>query len=300
VNDLDRWIYFDGPEPDRVRPFLDALRDLPPATPQDRERAALRFFETLDAALSSREARREAGMEEPPGEEEDRGDDAVAAPLAPPDADRRLADDGSTVRSPAGSSAESLETSAPLEPSHAGPPREHDVVVVYDGGVVPRPPVVRPPPAAIASTAMALELPAGVREQMAALPFKPPQPGKPGAARTQQVPVMPAPGFGETAAPGDDSIAKAVAALPFTSTVGAGVVPFPRLTLEQYASLHAELAVRPERSGETLLRYHVLHEAARGALDEHWRKQFADHPEARATFEGMLAQFTGWLRTLPA
>jgi hypothetical protein len=44
MNDAERWIYFDGPEPAHIRPLLDALRELPPATlppptPEQRERA---------------------------------------------------------------------------------------------------------------------------------------------------------------------------------------------------------------------------------------------------------------------
>ena len=42
MNDIDRWIYFDGPEPEQIRPLLDALRDLSPATPQD-ESADIKF-----------------------------------------------------------------------------------------------------------------------------------------------------------------------------------------------------------------------------------------------------------------
>ncbi len=56
MDDLDRWIYFDGPEPERLRPLLDALRDHPPATPQDRERAASQFFARLDALLEQQRA----------------------------------------------------------------------------------------------------------------------------------------------------------------------------------------------------------------------------------------------------
>jgi hypothetical protein len=51
MNEVERWIYLDGPEPERIRPLLDALRDLPPATPQDKERMARAFFERLDAML---------------------------------------------------------------------------------------------------------------------------------------------------------------------------------------------------------------------------------------------------------
>ena len=46
----ETWIYFGGPEPEPLRSALDALRDLPPATEDDRERAVARFFATLRAA----------------------------------------------------------------------------------------------------------------------------------------------------------------------------------------------------------------------------------------------------------
>lgn len=259
MNDVERWIYFDGPEPERVRPLLDALRDLPPATPQDRERAARRFFEALDSTLKRSEA--------PPGEEEGRESNAPGAPPARPDAERRVVD-----RSDA------------IEPSHALPPHPLDTPAR--------------PPAAITRTAT-LELPDALRGAVGVLPFKPVPRGQPRTAKTLQVPMMRV-GLGETAPLGDDSIAKAVAALPFAgNTVGVAIVPFPRLELEQYASLRAELAVRPERSAETLLRYHVLSEAARRALDEHWHTHFADDPEACAAFESTLAQYIAWLRTLP-
>jgi hypothetical protein len=72
------------------------------------------------------------------------------------------------------------------------------------------------------------------------------QPERPGAIRprhpanhSQVAAVAP---HAETAPIGDDSVAKAVAALPFAgNTVGAAIVPFPRLKLEEYASLRAEL-----------------------------------------------------------
>ena len=111
-----------------------------------------------------------------------------------------------------------------------------------------------------------------------------------------QTPVLD-PRKGETTPLGDDSIAKAVAALPFVrASTGAGVVPFPRLSIQQYASLRAELALWPSLSGEILHRYHVMNEAAHRALLEHWEAELAASAEARATFEKDLASYTAWLR----
>ncbi|MEI5604285.1 hypothetical protein, partial [Streptomyces brasiliscabiei] len=84
----------------------------------------------------------------------------------------------------------------------------------------------------------------------------------------------------------DDSIQKAVAALPFAgSTAGSAVVSFPQLSLEHYASLQAELSVWPERWAEILPRYHVMNAMVRKALEEHWQTQLAASPETRAIFE---------------
>jgi hypothetical protein len=78
---------------------------------------------------------------------------------------------------------------------------------------------------------------------------------------------------------------------------GAGVVSFPRLSLEQYASLCAELALWPARSDEILRQYRVVNEAARRALTEHWEAELAKSPKAWATFEEALAVYTAWLRS---
>ena len=72
------------------------------------------------------------------------------------------------------------------------------------------------------------------------------------------------------------------------------------LSLEQYASLRAELAVHPEQWQRTLVVYTVMHQAALEALDAHWHRRFAEHPEERAAFETAVAQYTAWVRSRPA
>ena len=66
---------------------------------------------------------------------------------------------------------------------------------------------------------------------------------------------------------------------------------------EAYASLRAELSLGPERSAEILPRYPMMNEAACRALNEHWQIELAASPEARATFDKLLADSTAWLRT---
>src|SRR5688572_3272005 len=71
----------------------------------------------------------------------------------------------------------------------------------------------RPPAVALKTTALVLELPAEVLEQMRRLPFKPRAPGAE-LARTMKS-LVTDPRKGETTPIGDDSIQKAVAVVPF-------------------------------------------------------------------------------------
>jgi hypothetical protein len=147
----------------------------------------------------------------------------------------------------------------------------------------------------LVSTELAPDLPADVWKMLGRLPFRPASLEQ-AAARTLQVPVMTR-NLGDTAPVADDAMAKAVAALPFTgNTVGAGIVPFPRLKLTEYASLHAELRVWPERAGEIVPRYYVPSEAARKALEEHWARRLAENVEERAAFERAVEEYSAWLR----
>ena len=148
------------------------------------------------------------------------------------------------------------------------------------------------------TTAPAPEIPAELREQMGRLPFKAPSPGS-ALARTMKVPVLNLL-QGQTAPIRYDAIAK-TAALPFAdSTVGAAIVPFPDLTLRQYASLRAELSACPEQWADIRRRYGVTSAPAHRALDEHWRTELDASPESRAQFHDAFALFTAWLHAKKA
>jgi hypothetical protein len=159
----------------------------------------------------------------------------------------------------------------------------------------------------LASTVAALELPSFVRQTAGALPFS-----------DKAAPVLPAqsaaavlaPPSGQTIAADIDLVALAQTALPFpakqeparaslTETSRAAVVPkhasFPRLPMQTYASLCAELGVFPDRAGEILLKYGVRDAEARRALDEDWQARFAAHPDTRATFANQCAEYRAWL-----
>ena len=86
MNDVERWIYFDGPEPESVRPLLDALREVetPRPTLEHKARMLADFLEALDTRLG-RVAQGRA--------EEARGRAPAfgsAAPAAPPVAPRSV------------------------------------------------------------------------------------------------------------------------------------------------------------------------------------------------------------------
>jgi len=272
MNDIEAWLDFDGPMPEPIRALLDALRDPPPETPEDKERSIGRLCERFDAQRA-RQGEPSVGQGEPSV--------GTTGAITRAPGDREMGEEGATVRSP--SLDERLAAPPPAEPpSLPADARE------------PSPPAGRPPVEDLKITAV-LDIPAEFREQMARWPFKPRAPGAE-LVWTMQSAVLNL-NQGKTAPLGDDSIAKAVAALPFAgNTVGAALVPVPRLPLETYASLRAELLVWPERSDEILPRYHVMNEAAHRALLEHWEAEFDASPEARATFEKDLASYTAWLR----
>jgi hypothetical protein len=248
----------------------------PPMTPEKKARMMRRIFENLDATLLQ-------------WEEPESATAFAVPPLARVEREHPAGDSGATVRSPAFD--ERAAAAPPPDPVVASPPPKPDSppVDAQQAG----PPRDRPPEEL--TITMEFSVPADLLAQLGRLPFKPPTPGNE-LARTMKVPVH-NPRKGETAPLGDDSIEKAVAALPFVGALGgAGVVSFPRLSIHQYASLRAELALWPERSGEIQRRYHVANEAAHRALLEHWQAELAASPEARATFEKDLASYTAWLR----
>lgn len=278
MNEVDQWIYFDGPEPEHLRPLLDALRELPPSTAEDAQRCARTFFEALQ---------KQKAQQGSPAGIEDRGSEPVAseAPLSP-DAGRVAPTSGPTARSP---------EPAPTISTHEPPAKNEPVRVIWPSGQAAGEPAFAKLPE-LMSTSNAVEIPEELLRNP--LPFVPPSPAQPRAAKTMQVPVR-NPQFGGTLDIKDQSFDEVRAALPFlTSTVGGGVVPFPRLTLAQYASFRAELAVSPGSSSEILSKYRVLHEASRAALDEHWRKYLAERPDERATFEQKLGEYTTYLREI--
>ncbi len=254
-------------------------------TPEEQESMTRKLLEKLDEKLDAALLQRG----EPEGATAFAASPIARVDLAGLEGEHPEGDSGATVRSP--TFDERAAAAPPPEPLLASPPPEPDSppLDARQAG-----PLKGRLPEELTIT-MEFTVPAELLAQLGKLPFTPPTPGSE-LARTLQVPVLDLM-KGQTAPLGDDSIQKAVAALPFIGErVDAGLVFFPRLSIQQYASLCAELALWPERSGEILRRYHVMNEAAPRALFEHWQAELAASPEARAAFEEHLASYTAWLR----
>lgn len=68
----------------------------------------------------------------------------------------------------------------------------------------------------------------------------------------------------------------------------------PRLTPEQYASLTAELAERPDRAAEVRARYFVAQEAAWTALQAEWQQRMMADPRLRQRITDLVAHYRAW------
>ena len=252
-DEVARWIHLDGPEPGPIHAFLDALRELPPATEADKARRVRAVLDLLDADLGAPEERRAeatgAPPEATPGTGEGQGEHAPPFPARP------------------------LKVAEP-DPEDA-PPR-------------PEVPLPQAPPAAtalaaLASTSLHVTIPKEV------LPFKPaapapaaPPPPAPSSPKTEPSLRAVPPGFGSTANVGD-AIAVALSSLPFEScVVGDTIVNIPRLTPTKYAWLCLEMARLPEKKSEIMKSYDVVSDVALTTLHIQWREKLVNDPALRA------------------
>jgi hypothetical protein len=56
MNDIDAWLYADGPAPKHFQRLLDALRDAPPETPEDNAQLGQRGATAHSPSLDDRPA----------------------------------------------------------------------------------------------------------------------------------------------------------------------------------------------------------------------------------------------------
>jgi hypothetical protein len=69
----------------------------------------------------------------------------------------------------------------------------------------------------------------------------------------------------------------------------------PTLTLEQFASFQAELAVAPLRAQAIRARYHIADEAMQRRVEQSWQSRFVADPRERRRYADKLAHFRAWL-----
>ena len=81
--------------------------------------------------------------------------------------------------------------------------------------------------------------------------------------------------------------------LPFLGASSPSSAP-PEFTLEQYASLPAELSVSPERAAEILARYGLRDQPQRRALDAVWQR-FSSNSKLRDAWHELHQRFRAWL-----
>ena len=86
-----------------------------------------------------------------------------------------------------------------------------------------------------------------------------------------------------------------LATLPFNRMTTQAEEPRLRLSMAQYASLHAELAVDPARRAATITRY-GLTETDCENVDRAWQARFEGHPEDEARFRELVATYSDWVR----
>jgi hypothetical protein len=275
MNEMDRWIYLDGPAPAELRPLIEALRAPVPieeeANLERMKRGLLARFKAMRRGASLAESAAAAREAEAP---------VVAAVVEAP---ARWAALRAVEAEAPGVSLGAVEESA-------GVVREGAVAAIAGAEAE-----VAKGAARLVGTAPVFELPEHLRGGRGALPFKSaaemaPAPAVPGSAKTLQIPVMKGPG--DTVGVGDTSIEHAMkAGALLGGTVGRGVVPIPDLAVAHFAVLCVELWVRPEREADLMRAYKVVSKAALNALFAYWKERFAARPAEWAEFEAAREEY---------
>jgi len=244
VNDVEGWIYFDGPEPEPLRALLDDVRDLPPLTPEDKALMERRLFDAIDATLGY--------AEEPPGSLAPAPTSGIPSNPLPPSANL----------APAWSSTPDSRHSQ--RPSQPLPPASANI-----SGIVPAPVLDGP-------------------RSTGVTPSRPATP----AAKTLELPVMGLENLRVTT-PLENNIAAVANSIPVPGSKAApATVHIPHMSIEQFAAFQAEVAHWPSNPDWVRPRHHVANEAAHAALDEHWHKHFAAHPEDWPAYSRAFAEWT--------
>lgn len=98
------------------------------------------------------------------------------------------------------------------------------------------------------------------------------------------------------AAASTPSVSAASGAGPASAPAAPGARTPTDLSLDQYAMLCAEYAVRPEDRAAIRARYGISGEAEREAIGERWAERLRGDPEREAAFRARVQQLVEWLR----
>ena len=163
------------------------------------------------------------------------------------------------------------------------------------------------PAAKLGGTALAVDVPSGPALPFASAGSPAPEPASAGNEARAPLPEvakrskLAGLSFGLTI-PKDLPLARGVpaadpaAAAPemLTADRGSAPAPPPPLTLEQHASLCAELSFAPEREAEILARYWLTAEA-KGLVDQFYRERVGESVEVRAAWDRGYRGYYAWL-----
>jgi hypothetical protein len=166
------------------------------------------------------------------------------------------------------------------------------------GATAPRPTVPRPTAGSIDETVHGAVDLGAVMPFVAAQPQPPPpEPPPPEPADPPAHEASAADALGSTAMM-PPILLDRDATLPFVEATGLDLEDSVRnsLSLEQYASLRAELALQRSDRPSILTRYGIADESAHGLLVAAWDKHLAADADARSKLERLTHQFTAWLR----
>lgn len=157
--------------------------------------------------------------------------------------------------------------------------------------VISRPPVLRAP-SHLAGTMMSPEPLQGAKTPTV-LPFSAaPSPSFVAEMSAPRPDVPEAKVGGATLPLGVDLLGAMRQELPFKKANAAA----PRLTLDTYASLCAELSVFPEHAADILTKYGITDEAGRRTVDREWAERLSAHPTTQAEWQRKVTEFRAWLK----
>jgi hypothetical protein len=259
-DEVERWILFDGPEPDLIHPFLEALREPVPMDPEEDERVLRSLLERLEAALPPRD--------ETPGAED-------APPPAPP------SEPPPAVRRPPVAPASTAEGPPPLGPRDASGP-----VLLDDAEVQSAPPTPAPAPEkeekAPEPPPFVARRPSSLKETAnsfgAACPI---QPALSASA------VRPAPAVQVVGAKEHSRTLE----LPVMDPSQGARPAVPEMTLYDYVAYRTQVELWPEHSAHFRKKYGVEGEAGHQELMRTWERDLAESPTLRALADRMQASW---------